>query len=192
MKQRHFGPMTGDDGGMETYEGLPHAEFAFPGPLRDVLVAAILDGSKTSTTSLAAEYELSDEPLPRVGARQLVIDSAGQPAGVIETTGVRQALLGGVDWEHARDEGEGYDSVAQWRAGHEEFWHSPEMRDSLGDAAFTVTDGTLVVLERFRLVHRLGATSAAGLRPRTAEAVVREGGEYGIPAFVSMLTILGL
>lgn len=30
---------------------LPKAEFAFPGPLRDQLVAAILDGTKTSTTS---------------------------------------------------------------------------------------------------------------------------------------------
>lgn len=155
MKERHSGPRTGDDGGMDVHVGLPHAEFAFPGPLRDELVAAILDGSKTSTTSLVAEYALSDEPLPRIGARQLVIDSAGQPVAVIETTGVRQSRLGDVDWEHARDEGEGYDSVAGWRAGHEEFWHSTEMRDSLGDAAFIVTGGTLVVLERFRLVHRL-------------------------------------
>jgi hypothetical protein len=31
---------------------LPTVEFAFPGPLRDRLVAAILDGTKTSTTGL--------------------------------------------------------------------------------------------------------------------------------------------
>lgn len=36
---------------------LPKAEFAFPGPLRDRLVAAVLDGSKTATTGLVAEYE---------------------------------------------------------------------------------------------------------------------------------------
>jgi hypothetical protein len=42
--------------------------------------------------------------------------------------------------------------VAQWRSGHEEFWHSPEIRAELGDPDFTVNDETLVVAERFRLV----------------------------------------
>ena len=45
-------------------EDLPVAEFAFPGPLRDQLVAAILDGSKTTTTGLLVEYEREAEPLP--------------------------------------------------------------------------------------------------------------------------------
>ncbi|HEX5993959.1 MAG TPA: hypothetical protein VFY84_02325 [Jiangellales bacterium] len=31
---------------------LPTFEFAFPGPLRDKLVAAVLDGTKTATTGL--------------------------------------------------------------------------------------------------------------------------------------------
>jgi hypothetical protein len=43
---------------------LPIAEFAFPGPLRDQLVAAILAGEKTTTTGLVAEYEREGEPLP--------------------------------------------------------------------------------------------------------------------------------
>lgn len=43
---------------------LPKAEFAFPGPLRDRLVAAILDGSKTATTGLLTEYEHDGERLP--------------------------------------------------------------------------------------------------------------------------------
>ena len=45
--------------------------------------------------------------------------------------------------------------VAQWRAGHEEFWHSEEMRAELGDPEFTVDDDTLIVAERFRLIERL-------------------------------------
>lgn len=44
-------------------EDLPIAEFGFPGPLRDKLVAAILAGIKTTTTALAAEYEREGEPL---------------------------------------------------------------------------------------------------------------------------------
>jgi hypothetical protein len=63
-------------------EDLPVAEFAFPGPLRDQLVAA-----------------------------------------------------------------------AGWRAAHERFWHSPEIRAELGDPGFTVNDETLVVAETFRLTE---------------------------------------
>ena len=45
-------------------EELPVAEFAFPGPLRDQLVAAILSGGKTTTTGLLADYELKASPCP--------------------------------------------------------------------------------------------------------------------------------
>lgn len=48
---------------------LPKAEFAFPGPLRDQLVAAILNGTKTSTTGLEIDYQQEREPLPTVGRR---------------------------------------------------------------------------------------------------------------------------
>jgi uncharacterized protein YhfF len=131
------------------------AYFAFPGPLRDSLVAAILAGQKTSTTSLLIEYEHDDEPLPEVGERSVVVDSEDKPVAVIETTGVRVIRLGDIDLAHAIDEGEGYETVAAWRAGHEQFWHSPEMRSYLGDPAFAVADDTLAVAERFRLVERL-------------------------------------
>ena len=40
-------------------------EFAFPGPLRDQLVAAIVDGTKTTTTALLDDFERDGEPLPR-------------------------------------------------------------------------------------------------------------------------------
>ena len=132
-------------------DGAP-AYFGFPGPLRDQLVAAILAGAKTSTSSLLAGYQREGEPLPRVGERSVVMDSADRPVAVIETTEVRVVRVGDVDRQHAVDEGEGYGSVAAWRAGHEEFWHSAEARAELGDPAFTVDDDTLMVAERFRLV----------------------------------------
>jgi uncharacterized protein YhfF len=94
---------------------LPVAEFAFPGPLRDQLVAAILAGTRT-------------------------------------TTAVRVIRLADVDLNHALGEGEGYTSVAEWRAWHERFWHSAEVRQALGDPGFTVGDDTLVVAQEFRLV----------------------------------------
>ncbi|MEU3730182.1 ASCH domain-containing protein [Streptomyces sp. NPDC033538] len=131
---------------------LPRAEFAFPGPLRDQLVAAILDGSKTSTTGLVVDYEHVGEALPEAGRREVVVDSQDRPVAVIEVTDVRVVPLGRVDLAHAVDEGEGYTTVAEWRAGHERFWHSEEMRAALNDPGFTVDDTTPAVLERFRLV----------------------------------------
>ncbi|MFD4633951.1 ASCH domain-containing protein [Streptomyces sp. NPDC058284] len=134
---------------------LPTAGFGFPGPLRDQLVAAVLDGSKTSTTGLVVDYEHEGEPLPVVGERAIVVDSDERPVGIIETTEVRVVPLADVDLAHAVDEGEGYTSVTQWRVQHEEFWHGAEMRAALGDPGFTVDDTTPLVLQRFRLVADL-------------------------------------
>jgi len=131
---------------------LPLFEFAFPGPLRDKLVAAVLDGTKSSTTGLLQDYEIDGEPLPVVGSRAAVVDSAGRRVAVVERTGVRVVRLGDVDVDHARDEGEGHDSVAAWRAGHEEYWHGDDYRGWLGDPDFTVDDDTLAVMVRFRVV----------------------------------------
>ncbi|WND35684.1 ASCH domain-containing protein [Streptomyces sp. BB1-1-1] len=133
-------------------DSLPRIEYAFPGPLRDRLVAAILDGSKTSTTGLVVDYEHDGDPLPEVGARGVVVDSGDRPVAVVEVTDVRVVPLAQVDLAHAVDEGEGYTSVAEWRAGHERF---EEMRSALEDPEFTVDDDTPAVLERFRLVTAL-------------------------------------
>ncbi|MEU9043803.1 MULTISPECIES: ASCH domain-containing protein [unclassified Kitasatospora] len=134
---------------------LPPEEFAFPGPLRDQLVAAVLSGAKTSTTGLVADYEYEGEPLPQPGERGAVLDSDGRRVAVIETTDVRVVPLSEVDLRHALDEGEGYASVADWRAVHEGFWRSPEMLAALDDPDFTVDDTTPVLLQRFRLVADL-------------------------------------
>jgi uncharacterized protein YhfF len=64
-------------------DDLPVVEFAFPGPLGDQLVAAILAGEKTTTTGLVADYEHETEPLPVPGLRQVMVDSVGNPVAVI-------------------------------------------------------------------------------------------------------------
>ncbi|NUO55622.1 MAG: ASCH domain-containing protein [Hamadaea sp.] len=134
---------------------LPTFQLGFPGPLRDLLVAAVLDGTKTSTSGLLQDYEIDGDPLPVVGAREAVVDSDEQPVAVIELTEVRVARIGDVDLDFARDEGEGYTSVAEWRAGHEDFWHGADYRGWLGDPEFTVDDDMMAVLVRFRVVERL-------------------------------------
>ncbi|MBS1907467.1 MAG: ASCH domain-containing protein [Actinobacteria bacterium] len=135
---------------MAATDDLPVSEYGFPGPLRDSLVAAILRGEKTSTTSLLFEYEREGEPLPEIGDRAVVSDSAGDPVGIEEIVEVRVARIADVDLEHALAEGEGFTSVAEWRAGHERFWHGFEYRTWVADPAFRVTDDTLAVLVQFR------------------------------------------
>ena len=148
-------------------------EFAFPGPLRDRLVAAILDGAKTTTTGLLDDYERDGEPLPRPGDREVVIDSAGEPVALIEIVAVRVIRVADIDLRHALGEGEGYASVADWRAGHEAFWHSAEMREYVGDPAFTVHDDTLAVAIEFRVAAGEDLDLAALLRRARAQEDAR-------------------
>ncbi|WP_414171476.1 ASCH domain-containing protein [Clavibacter tessellarius] len=80
-----------------------------------------------------------------------MIDSAGQPVLVIETTAVEVRRLADVPLAHAVDEGEGFATVAEWRAGHEGFWTSAEVLAEL-PAGFRLDDDAEVVMERFRVV----------------------------------------
>jgi uncharacterized protein YhfF len=140
---------------MTDADELPIAQFGFPGPLREQLVAAIRDGSKTSTTSTVIEYSVEDEPFPEVGQRQAVIDSAGRRVAVIETVSWSITALSDISLEHALAEGEGFRSVAEWRVAHTEYWQSDDMRGYLHDPNFTVSDDTQLVTETFRLVELL-------------------------------------
>lgn len=74
---------------------------------------------------------------------------------MIEMTEIRVMPLAQIDLQHAVDEGEGYASVAEWRAGHEGFWHSGDYREAVGQPDFTVNDTTLAVAQRFRLAEDL-------------------------------------
>ena len=133
-------------------EALPPVEFAFPGPLRERILAAVESGAKTATSSLLLEYEVVGEPIPVVGDRGVAIDSEGTPRFIVETTQVTVVRLADVPVDHALAEGEGYHSVEDWRTGHARFWTSAEMRTDLGDD-FELNDDTLVVLERFKIVR---------------------------------------
>jgi uncharacterized protein YhfF len=172
-------------------DDLPVTEFAFPGPLRDELVAAVLSGAKTSTSALLIGYTHDNEPLPQAGEVSAVVDSSGQRVAAIEVTSVRVVRLGDVDLQHALDEGEGFETVAQWRSGHEEFWHSEEIRAELGDPEFTVDDDTPIVAERFRLVVGLPGAEAAGGQRGSGQRVARVAPDRGEPARRPVIAGLG-
>jgi histidinol-phosphate aminotransferase len=75
--------------------------------LADELLALVLAGTKTATSSALWEYEADHEPLPQVGELSLLLDGAGVPRCVIETTEVAVVPMDQVDAAFAAAEGEG-------------------------------------------------------------------------------------
>ena len=136
-------------------DDLPVVEFALPGPLRDRLVAAIIAGEKTTTSSLYEEWTRDREPLPSVGRRELVVDSAGLGVCITETVGVSTCRLADIALAHAVGEGEGFTTVAEWREAHEDFWNSEEFQESVGEPKIRMDDDTLVVCEEFKRISLL-------------------------------------
>jgi uncharacterized protein YhfF len=118
---------------------LPEFGLGYPGTeLRRQLVAAVLSGAKTATAGLAGE----EEPTA-VGAHYVVEDESGTPRAIVEVTEARVMPASEIDLDFARDEGEGFESVEDWRAAHERFFERP------------IEPDTPILAERFRLVERL-------------------------------------
>ncbi|MGI8712121.1 MAG: ASCH domain-containing protein [Solirubrobacteraceae bacterium] len=110
----------------------------------------MLDGTKTATSSLLADWQRDGEPLPLVGERQRVIDSDGVPVAVIEIVAIEVLSLAVVDDRVAQAEGESYRTAAGWRAEHERFW-TEEVLPEWGEDAPTLDDHTQVVVQWFCL-----------------------------------------
>jgi len=99
----------------------------------------VLRGAKTATAGLPEP----DEDFGRPGDRCLLLGFDDEPVGIVELTEVRVVPAGEIDLQFARDEGEGFESVDDWREAHERFFGRP------------LPDDTQIVAVRFRLVQRL-------------------------------------
>jgi len=106
--------------------------------LRRKLVDAVLRGEKTATAGLAEE----EEPV-QAGERLALLGYDDEPVGIVEVTEARVIPAGEIDVQFARDEGEGFESVDDWREAHERFFERP------------LPDDTPIIAIRFRLVERL-------------------------------------
>jgi uncharacterized protein YhfF len=135
----YFGPTT--------LEVVPPPAWSFGASAEeaDALLALVLDGTKTATASAHADYATEGEPLPEPGTLGIVLDGAGNPRALVETTDVRVVAFDEVDAEHAHLEGEGDRSLAHWRAEHERFFTE--------HATTGFDPQMLLVLERFRVVY---------------------------------------
>ncbi len=110
--------------------------------LRRQLVEAVLAGEKTATAGLWSEYEAEGEPLGSPGDRFALLGYDNEPVAVVEVTEARLVPAGEIDVEFARDEGEGFESVDDWRVAHEEFFQQE------------LTPETTMVAVRFKVVER--------------------------------------
>ena len=115
--------------------------------LADELAALIVSGPKRATASLDRDYGEGRPPRPARGDHVVVIDGAGRPRCIWQTTEVTVRPLIAVDDAFAWDEGEGDRSRATWLENHRAYFARQAVREG-----FALTNAEPTVFERFRLV----------------------------------------
>lgn len=116
--------------------------------MADELGRLVVLGIKTATCSLLWEYEAGDEPLPHAGDLSIILDGAGRPLCILQTTQVEIKPYDDVDAQFAFDEGEGDRSLAFWRDAHWRFFSR-----TCREIGRSVSPDMLLVCERFKVVY---------------------------------------
>jgi uncharacterized protein YhfF len=98
----------------------------------------VLAGDKTATAGIHG-----DDPTPSVADRYALVDDEGTARAIVEVAEICVIPAKEIDAQFARDEGEGFESVADWHEAHERFFER------------TIEDDTLIDAIRFRIVERL-------------------------------------
>jgi uncharacterized protein YhfF len=124
-------------------DGLRALEIGSPGPMRRRLNQLILDGSKRATAGLLIDYVRENEELETEGERLALVDDETRRVATVVVNDVATVPFCEVPWSFAQAEGEGDESLDEWRAGHQRFWAAE------GDV---VDDLTPVVLVWFDVV----------------------------------------
>jgi uncharacterized protein YhfF len=124
-------------------DGLRTLEIGTPGAMRQRLNQLILDGQKRATAGLLIEYVKENEELELEGELLALVDDDTQRIATVVVVEVETVPFIEVPWKFAQAEGEGDESLEEWREGHRRFWSAE------GD---TVDDRTPVVLIWFEVV----------------------------------------
>lgn len=104
--------------------GNQYLAWAFGGSAQqaDELAALVIDGTKTATASLYQLYRWTNEPVPKAGDYNIILDGCQSPVCVIRTTKITVVPFADVTPEHAKLEGEGDLSLDYWREVHWKFF----------------------------------------------------------------------
>ena len=108
--------------------GMRTLELGSPGSLRDQLNALVLEGVKTATATLLAEYAEEGEEREFPGEHLALLGNDGAVLAELRVTDVMTVPFSEVPWDFAEAEGEGYTDLAHWRRAHLDFWRDVEGR----------------------------------------------------------------
>ena len=125
-------------------DGLRALEIGTPGPMRQRLNQLILDGRKRATAGLLLDYVREGEELESEGESLALVDDETKRVATVVVVEVETVPFIEVPWKFAQAEGEGDESLEEWRDGHRSFWTSE------GE---TIDDQTPVVLIWFELAR---------------------------------------
>src|SRR4051794_15816720 len=98
----------------------PHDAWSFGDSPRmaDELGQRVRDGTKSATAGLPWEDAFFGWAARAVGEKTVILNGAGRPLCVIETTAVVVLPFDAVDSAFAALEGEGFANAAEWRRAH--------------------------------------------------------------------------
>lgn len=111
------------------------------------LAELVVSGKKTATASLVEFNEKHPEVAPIDEGYSVVTDFNGNPLCVIQTTEIRHLPFMQVDAEFAFDEGEGDQTLEDWREGHWAYFTKEAAENGL-----EFNKKSLVCCERFRFL----------------------------------------
>ncbi len=117
--------------------------------LADELGALVVSGIKTGTCSSLWEWQAEGNPIPEAGLISIVLNGAGDPICIIETTKVTQQRFNEVDEDFARSEGEGDLSLRYWREAHTMFFSR-----ILPKFDMEFSEDMPLVCERFQVIYK--------------------------------------
>lgn len=124
--------------------------------MADQLLALVLAGTKTATCSALWAWEHDNDAPLQPGMLSVIVDGAGQPRCVLETTQTRVMGYQDVPADFARAEGEheppelpDEQVLAHWRHGHWAFFTR-----TLPPLGYTPSPDMPVICERFRVIYQ--------------------------------------
>ena len=112
------------------------------------LAGLVVAGRKRATASLKAINELRPDIAPFENTYSIVTDLHGVPKCVIRTISVREVPFGEVELQFALDEGEGDETIKDWREGHSEYF----AREA-AEAGVEFNERSIVCCEHFEVVY---------------------------------------
>lgn len=134
-------------GGVSAAAGVAPAAWSFGDnpEIADRLLALVLAGTKTATSSALSDYD-EDGQLPAVGELSIILDGQGRPGALVRTTEVEVVAFDDVTEDFAAAEGEDDRSIESWRREHTAYFTRTL-------AVPSVPSGFQVVTERFELLY---------------------------------------